>query len=411
MVMEMTEEIVIVGAGIAGLATAVGLHRVGLGCRVLERAQELRTTGAALMLFPNAWRALEALNVAHKLTPFYAPFKTASFTSLSARRTQKVPLIGLTVSEKLGLRSVHRKALLEALSEELPPSTIRLGSRLSSIEQSPGDSLITLHLEDGTRIKTKVLIGCDGNRSLVAQWMGMSEPINSGRSAIRGLAVYPDGHDIDSEMVQFLGDGVRAGYIPINKKHVYWFVIRTAHPHDEEIWKSPELIKQDVTDRVAKDWPKDYLEVVEHSDLDTLTQAPLFFRNPLSLLFGNLSRGSVTVAGDALHPMTSDIGQGGCTALEDAVVLARNLSLALRKNGKIEFDHKAIAEGLRKYGNERRWRSAALIAYAYLSGWVQSQPWRLVKMFRDKICYGLMFNRFVDLMDYNSGELPSFKLA
>ncbi|CAN6438825.1 unnamed protein product [Victoria cruziana] len=257
----------------------------------------------------------------------------------------------------------------------------------------------------------QILIGCDGGKSLVAKWIGMSEPINSGRSAIRGLSVYPDGHGMETdEMAQFLGDGVRAGYIPLNEKHVYWFVIRTAHPHDGEIWKSAKLIKQDVSDRVAQDWPEKYLEVVEHSDLDTLTQAPLFFRSPLSMLFGRLSRGTATVAGDALHPMTSDIGQGGCSALEDAVVLARNLGRALRKNGKVDFDDKAIEEGLSGYGNERRWRSAALICFAYVAGWVQSQPSRLVKMIRDKLCYGLMFNRIVDLLDYDSGRLPTFKL-
>lgn len=64
-------EVVIVGAGIAGLATAVALKIVGFPSLVLERSPELRAAGAALTLFPNAWRALEALRVAHKLIPLY----------------------------------------------------------------------------------------------------------------------------------------------------------------------------------------------------------------------------------------------------------------------------------------------------------------------------------------------------
>lgn len=68
------EEVVIVGGGIAGLATAVALKRVGVvGAVVLERSQGLRATGAGLTLFPNAWRALEALGVAHKIYPLYSP--------------------------------------------------------------------------------------------------------------------------------------------------------------------------------------------------------------------------------------------------------------------------------------------------------------------------------------------------
>lgn len=65
------EEIVIVGGGIAGLATALALKRVGLSARVLERYPELRAVGAALTLSPNAWFALRALGVDHKLTSVY----------------------------------------------------------------------------------------------------------------------------------------------------------------------------------------------------------------------------------------------------------------------------------------------------------------------------------------------------
>jgi 2-polyprenyl-6-methoxyphenol hydroxylase-like FAD-dependent oxidoreductase len=71
--MEMMEDVVIVGAGIAGLATAVALKRVGVRALVLIRSEGLRATGSALTLFPNAWLALDALGVSHKLTPIYAP--------------------------------------------------------------------------------------------------------------------------------------------------------------------------------------------------------------------------------------------------------------------------------------------------------------------------------------------------
>ena len=61
-------DVVIVGAGIAGLATAIALKRVGVKALVLEKSEGLRATGAAIGLHPNAWLALEALGVAHKLT-------------------------------------------------------------------------------------------------------------------------------------------------------------------------------------------------------------------------------------------------------------------------------------------------------------------------------------------------------
>jgi len=68
------EEVVIVGAGIAGLATAVALKKVGVQALVLERSEELRAVGAALTLFPNAWHALDVLGISDKLTSIYTPF-------------------------------------------------------------------------------------------------------------------------------------------------------------------------------------------------------------------------------------------------------------------------------------------------------------------------------------------------
>lgn len=69
------EDVVIVGAGIAGLATAVALKRAGVEALVLERSEGLRATGAALTLSRNAWVALDALGISQNLAPLYAPIK------------------------------------------------------------------------------------------------------------------------------------------------------------------------------------------------------------------------------------------------------------------------------------------------------------------------------------------------
>jgi 2-polyprenyl-6-methoxyphenol hydroxylase-like FAD-dependent oxidoreductase len=71
----------------------------------------------------------------------------------------------------------------------------------------------------------QVLIGCDGVHSVVAQWLGMSEPASSGRSAVWGLSVFPDGHGLKKELRQFLSEGLRAGMVPISDTDVYWFLV------------------------------------------------------------------------------------------------------------------------------------------------------------------------------------------
>jgi hypothetical protein len=85
---DVEAEVVIVGDGIVGLATALALRRVGVGARsgvlVLERHAELRSTGTALIIFPNGWFAHRALGVAHKLASRYDAFETYVPSSCSS---------------------------------------------------------------------------------------------------------------------------------------------------------------------------------------------------------------------------------------------------------------------------------------------------------------------------------------
>ncbi|KAK1686353.1 hypothetical protein QYE76_047201 [Lolium multiflorum] len=383
---DVAAEVVIVGGGIAGLATAVALRRVGMGgVLVLERQGELRATGAALTIFPNGWFALRALGIAHKLTCRYDAFQTG----------------------EVGVRPVHRKVLLEALAKELPPATIRFSSKVISISTetrggSPGEIVVVL-LDDGTVIRSKILIGCDGVHSVVARWLGLPEAATSGRSAVRGLSVYPDGHGFKKGLRQFLSAGLRAGMGPISDTDVYWFLVNntTTAGKQNEVGTDPAKILREVTENVGRNLPAEYLDVVCHSDPGSLTWAPLLYRHPWAVLTGRASYGPITVAGDAFHPMTPDMAQGGCAALEDAVVLARALSRAPK-----------LADGVAAYISERRCRVAWLVAGAYLSGWVQQggssvQGVRsyIIRLFRDLIFYKFLFPKLADAMWYNCGDL------
>ncbi|KAK0607910.1 hypothetical protein LWI29_022483 [Acer saccharum] len=388
--MEMVEDVVIIGAGIAGLATAVALKRVGIHALVLERFDGLRATGAALTLFPNAWLALNALGVSHSLSTSYAPCKIKG----------------------VGPRSVHRNKLLQALADELPKGRIQFSSKLAKIEtyqaQEAGstNNMVTLRMEDGTIIKTKLLIGCDGVHSVVARWLGLAAPVHSGRSAARGLALFPQGHGLDQSVNQLKDVGKRAGFIPINDKEVYWYFICESPPQGEEMAGNPEQIQRKVIEIYAKNFPQEYLDIVRHSDLSTLTWAPLMFRYPLDIVFGNLSKGNITVVGDAMHPMTPDLGQGGCAALEDAVVLGRHIGNLLIANGRLE-PIRDVALAIEGYVLERRWRVGWLVMGSYSLGWVQQseKKWWMKYFFRHVIfIFRSVF--FIRVSQYNCGILP-----
>ncbi|CAL5017037.1 unnamed protein product [Urochloa decumbens] len=410
---DVDAEVVVVGGGIAGLATAVALRRAGVetsggrgGVLVLERHAELRAMGAALTIFPNGWFALRALGVAHKLTSRYEAYETSKATNLETGATQVFRFAGTkSKDEDVRVRALDRKALLEALAEELPPGTIRFSSKLVSIdtERAAGDAseTVVLRLDDGAVIRAKALIGCDGVHSVVARWLGLPDPASSGRSAVRGLSVFPGGHGVKRELRQFLSQGLRAGMVPISDTDIYWFLVNDTVPAEKDAAGDPAKTLREVTGDLAGHMPSEYLDVVRHTDHGNLSWAPLLYRNPFSILTCAAARGPVTVAGDAFHPMTPDMAQGGCSALEDAVVLARSLAAAATP-----------ADGVAAYVAARRWRAAWLVAGAYLSGWVQQggtnvrgvRGW-VVKVFRDWVFYPFVFPRLADTMWFDCGDL------
>uniref|UniRef100_A0ACD5WUB6 Uncharacterized protein n=1 Tax=Avena sativa TaxID=4498 RepID=A0ACD5WUB6_AVESA len=320
----------------------------------------------------------------------------------------------LRVEGKLGpheVRCVHRNVLLQALEEELPAGTIRYSSKIVSIDQDElhGGNAKILHLADGTTLRAKLLIGCDGINSVVAKWLGLAKPSDSGRLATRGLAHYPDGgHGFDPKILQLVGEGFRAGLVPTSDTDVYWFFTWSPSPDgkDSAVDRSPAAMKQFVlaTMRRAKVSPQ-VLEAVERSEMSDVLAAPLRYRSPLSLLFASISKGNVCVAGDALHPTTPDLAQGACTALEDGVVLARCLGDALVAAAGAGAEKERIEAALRRYAGIRRWRSTQVIAASYVVGFFQESDHAVVGFVRDKLLSGVLARTLLMMPDYDCGQL------
>ncbi|KAK6946449.1 FAD-binding domain [Dillenia turbinata] len=384
--MEVVEDIVIVGAGIAGLATAVALHRMGYKGLVLESSPSLRVTGFAFLTWTNAWKALDAIGIGDSL------------------RAQHDKLI----TGEHELRCTRRRELLEALAGELPSNSIRFSSKIVSIEES--GYLKRLHFADGSTLKTKVLIGCDGVNSVVAKWLGLSKPVSTGRYAVRGLASFKERHGFESKFFQLFGEGTRSGFVPCDERTVYWFFTWTPSPQEKEIEENPAKTKEFVLSKLGHA-PENIKNVVENTELDGMTWAPLRFRPPWELLWGNISKDNVCVAGDAFHPMTPDIAQGACSALEDAVVLARCLAEAFshKSSGKGEKEEEEffmrIKIALKKFANERKWRGFELISTAYMIGSIQQSNGKIMTWLRDKMLAPFLAGLLLKRADFDCGKL------
>ncbi|KAF2302090.1 hypothetical protein GH714_032535 [Hevea brasiliensis] len=321
--MELAEDVVIVGAGIAGLAVSLGLHRLGIKSLVLESSANLRVTGFAFATWTNAWKALDAVGIGDYLRRQHE--RIDGVVATSTITGQMGAQISFKSKGKHGdheVRIVKRKLLLEALAQELPQGTIRFCSKVVSIDESNYFKLVILMM---------VLIGCDGVNSVVAKWLGFKTPVFTERSAIRDVQILTWAMATVISCCNSL-EMVSVQVLPLAMINLYigfslgFAILQTKKPEE-----NPANLKQFVLNKLENAADQHLRTVVEATELDNIVSSPLRYRHPWELIWGNISKGNVCVAGDALHPMTPDIGQGGCAALEDGIVLARCLAQALKK--------------------------------------------------------------------------------
>ncbi|KAL9244841.1 hypothetical protein vseg_018562 [Gypsophila vaccaria] len=397
--METKEDIVIAGGGVAGLSVALALHRLGLRSLVLESHDTLRVTGAAFTTWTNAWKALDALGVGDTLRGQH--LRLSRFIAASAETGVQTAQASYGDHE---LRCVKRKVLLETLAKELPSNTIRFSSKVVSIEKSGNFKL--LHLADGSILKAKVLIGCDGVNSVVAKYMGFKKPSYTNRLAIRGYIDFEENHGFDSQILQFVGHGKRCGVLPCDATSIYWFFTWSPLNEDEDIKDNPTKLKQYVLNNLGK-VPDNIKDIIQRTKVEDIICSPLRCRHPWDIIWQDITRDNICIAGDALHPMTPDLGQGACVALEDAVVLGRCLAQGFSVDSVLSEgeESKNIETCLRKYAKQRKWRGIDLIVTGYFVGFVQQSSWKLVRFLRDHVLAGFLARLLLKKADYDCGKL------
>jgi 2-polyprenyl-6-methoxyphenol hydroxylase-like FAD-dependent oxidoreductase len=132
---------------------------------------------------------------------------------------------------------------------------------------------------------------------------------------------------------------------------------------------------------VVEGWQGGIIDCVRHTPTDTISRATIRDR----WTAGAFGRGCVTLAGDAAHPMTPNLGQGGCTAIEDSVVLARTLAPLLSRTPGRDTDVAALAAALRAYERERSARCLPLTLRSWAFGAALQLPYAPVVAVRDAV--------------------------
>lgn len=344
----MKSKVIIIGAGVGGLCTAIALQQNGFDVKVYERVKKLGEVGAGLTLWSNALHVLRALGVADAVIAAGSKLQRSQIraddgeTLFDARVDEMESQYGEPVV------AIHRAALHEILINALKPDTLRLNMECARFEQD--ENKITVYFKNGESDSADVLIGADGIHSVVRKQMFPEIELRySGYTAWRGV--------VDTENKAALGltseswgRGARFGIVRVDEKRVYWFAT-----HNQSFGENAMATqKKSKLLNIFNRWhhPIDHL-------LDS-TPAELILQNDICDIvpLASWSKGRVTLLGDAAHPTTPNMGQGACMAMESAYVLA----LALCE----ETDHTAA---WKRYESERHARTA----------WITNTSWSIGK--------------------------------
>jgi len=347
----MGKRILVVGAGIGGLAAALALLKQGFDVEVYEQAAELREVGAGLQLSANGNRALYALGVGEALARRACEATGKEVRLWSTGDTWKLFDLGAVSVERYGYPyfTVYRPDLLEVLAagvRAIKPDAIHLGARCSGFAQ--GADGVTLHLEAaaGGPAQGDALIGADGVHSAIRQGLfGKGRPEFTGLMAWRGIIPMERLPERMRRMVgtNWVGPGGHIVHYPLRGGRLMNFAgVRERADWRIESWSVAGSVDECAADFAG--WHEDIQLLIRC--IDVPHKWALMHRPPLP----RWSVGRVSLLGDACHSTLPFLAQGAVMAIEDGFILARALAA-----------HGDVAVALERYEAARRERTTRMV--------------------------------------------------
>jgi 2-polyprenyl-6-methoxyphenol hydroxylase-like FAD-dependent oxidoreductase len=315
--MQFKHPILIAGAGIGGLMLGIALRRFGFEVQIYEQASRLEPIGFGLSIAPNALLALRHIGLDRAVEQIGCPIRVGQIKTAQGKLLQTIGLEGLQAKVGGTMVALHRGRLHQVLLETFGANDIYLDSTVQSFREER--SGVILVLKNGIEVKGALLVGADGVRSTIRrQLCGDTCRRYSGYTAWRGLC--PVGELLPQGVgLSVLESDKRFGGTTLADGTIYWYVSYLSEPNQErDIAPHTALLPRYQT------WCSPVPEIVANTPETAIVHTDIYDCIPLR----RWSSQRVTLLGDAAHPMTPDMGQGACQAIEDAVVLAHALEQA-----------------------------------------------------------------------------------
>jgi len=351
-------KVIIVGGGIGGLSTAIGLSRKGFSVQVLEKAPQLTEIGAGIQIGCNGTWVLKEFGLEEKIAQACIAPAAWDFRDLyTGKLLYSAPINEPDGSPHWGSRlyNIHRADLIDILAEALPTGTVKLNSECTGFSQDANG--VEVYLKNGETVRGDVLVGADGIKSAIRrQLKGEEETRFADILMWRSLIPAEKLRDVylPERGNYWTGPGRTLITYWLRPKNLYSILasVPASEIHKESWTESGDIEElkksfQNIEPRAQK-----MMDQIETSFI-----TGMYFRDPID----GWTNGRVTLLGDAAHPMTPYYAQGGSQSLEDAYVFSEMMARKAADN---------LEDALMEYEARRRPRTVRL----------QSGSRRMVKM-------------------------------
>jgi 2-polyprenyl-6-methoxyphenol hydroxylase-like FAD-dependent oxidoreductase len=318
--MSAVQRALVVGGGIGGLSTTIALRRAGVEVDVVELNPKWDVYGVGIIQPGNAIRALDQLGLGEAAIAQGFAIQGSRFHDNQGNVLGAVPAPPLLGDRYPGMNGITRPRLHRIFQDAVKASgaDVRLGVTVESLGQD--ESGVDVAFTDGTTGRYDLVVGADGINSLVRRMVlpDAPEPGYTGQVVWRHNFPKPPAQDT---LDTYVGVRGKAGLVPLAPDLMYMFVI--------ERWPADDL---DVPDERLPGTMRERLDgyggpIGELRDTLITDDSEIVYRPVYSLLVPSpWFRGRVVLIGDAAHATSPHVGQGAAMAIEDAVVLAEEVT-------------------------------------------------------------------------------------